>query len=241
MSKFEHFDANPDGRDFAVGDIHGHFSRLQRVLGEAGFNPAVDRLFSVGDLVDRGPESEQALDWLARPWFFAIQGNHEFLAIQHVQHRSLDYRMYKASGGAWFLELKPDAQALFAAQFARMPLALEVETSSGLIGLVHADCPLPTWDLLRSTLLGHMPEQSGLEEFCQWSRKRLQLQDMSGIPDLRALIVGHTPLPEPQILGNVLHIDTGGWRSNGSGYFTLVDLATLEMNSPPASMPDTGV
>lgn len=234
MSKFEHFDANSQGRDFAVGDIHGHFSRLQATLDRAGFDPAVDRLFSVGDLVDRGPESEQALQWLAKPWFFAIQGNHESLAIQHVQRRPLDYRMYKASGGGWFLDLKPDAQELFAAHFAGMPLALEVQTSSGLIGLVHADCPLPAWDLLRSTLLGHMPEQGRLEEFCLWSRERLQLRDMSGIPDLRALIVGHTPLPQPEILGNVFHIDTGGWRSNGSGYFTLVDLATLEMNLPPA-------
>jgi serine/threonine protein phosphatase 1 len=235
MSRFEHFDANADGRDFAVGDIHGHFTRLQWALDEAGFNPAADRLFSVGDLVDRGPESEQALGWLAKPWFFAIQGNHESLAIQHVQRQPLDYRMYKSSGGGWFLELKPDAQEFFAAHFAKMPVALEVQTPSGLIGLVHADCPLPSWEMLRSTLLGHMPEHSRLEECCQWSRERLQLQDVSGIPDLRALIVGHTPLPKPEILGNVFHIDTGGWRSNGRGYFTLINLATLEMNPPPAS------
>jgi len=28
-----------------------------------------DRLFSVGDLVNRGSESEQVLGWLAKPWF----------------------------------------------------------------------------------------------------------------------------------------------------------------------------
>ncbi|WP_426143326.1 metallophosphoesterase [Pseudomonas sp. DWP3-1-2] len=235
MSKFQHVDANPQGRDFAVGDIHGHFTRLQAALDAVEFDPAVDRLFSVGDLVDRGPQSEQALDWLAQPWFFAIQGNHESLAIQHALHQPLDYRMYKASGGSWFLELKPEAQKLFAAHFARLPLALEVETSSGLIGLVHADCPLPTWDLLRSTLLGHLSEQGKLEEYCLWSRERLQMGDMSGIPDLRALIVGHTTLPQPHVLGNVFHIDTGGWRSGDSGYFTLLDLATLQVNPPIAA------
>jgi serine/threonine protein phosphatase 1 len=60
-----------------VGDIHGHFQRLQQCLEAVGFDPAVDRLFSVGDLVDRGPHSEAALDWLAQPWFHAVQGNHE--------------------------------------------------------------------------------------------------------------------------------------------------------------------
>lgn len=234
MKKFEHFEANTLGRDFAVGDIHGHFTRLQNALDEAGFDSACDRLFSVGDLVDRGPENLQSLEWLAQPWFFAVQGNHEALAIQHVQHKPLDYRMYVASGGSWFLDLAPEAQMHFAVRFAQMPIALEVETAAGLVGLVHADCPLPTWDMLRSTLRGHMPEQGRLQDSCQWSRERLQLRDFSGIPDLRAMIVGHTPLSEPEVLGNVFHIDTGGWRSNGSGYFTLLELGTLTMNEPTA-------
>lgn len=236
MRKFAHFDINATGRDFAVGDIHGHFARLQSALDDAGFDPAIDRLFSVGDLVDRGPENLQALDWLAKPWFFAVQGNHEALAILHAQHKPLDYRMYVASGGGWFLELTPEAQLHCAAHFAQMPIALEVETAAGLIGLVHADCPLPSWDMLRATLKGHMPERGRLQESCQWSRERLQLRDYSGIPDLRALIVGHTPLPDPEVLGNVFHIDTGGWRSDGSGYFTLVELATLTMTKPPVAM-----
>lgn len=234
MRKFAHFDINAKGRDFAVGDIHGHFTRLQSALDEAGFDPAVDRLFSVGDLVDRGPESLQALEWLAQPWFFAVQGNHEALAIAHAQRKPLDYRMYLSSGGAWFLELAPEAQQHCAAYFAQMPIALEVETTQGLIGLVHADCPLPTWDMLRATLKGHMPERGRLQESCQWSRERLQLRDYSGIPDLRALIVGHTPLPDPEILGNVFHIDTGGWRSDDNGYFTLMELSSLTLNTPPA-------
>lgn len=238
MRKFEHFEVNLLGRDFAVGDIHGHFTRLQNTLDEAGFDPVLDRLFSVGDLVDRGPESLLVLEWLAKPWFFAVQGNHEALAIQHVQHKPLDYRMYLASGGGWFLDLATAAQLHLATRFAQMPIAMEVETAAGLIGLVHADCPLPTWDMLRSMLKGHMPEQGRLQDSCQWSRERLQLRDYSGIPDLRAMIVGHTALGEPEILGNVFHIDTGGWRSNNSGYFTLLELGTLTMNAPMVALSD---
>jgi serine/threonine protein phosphatase 1 len=45
-------------------------------------------------------------------------------------------------------------------------------------------------------------------------------------------------LSQPEILGNVLHIDTGGWRSSGAGYFTLVELGTLTMNEPMADVTD---
>jgi serine/threonine protein phosphatase 1 len=36
---------NEHGRDFAVGDIHGYFSRLQESLDAMGFDPSGDRLF----------------------------------------------------------------------------------------------------------------------------------------------------------------------------------------------------
>ena len=61
------FARNPLGRDLAVGDIHGYFSRLEQTLNQAGFDPARDRLFSVGDLTDRGPDSTAVLEWLAEP------------------------------------------------------------------------------------------------------------------------------------------------------------------------------
>lgn len=98
MARFRRMIANIRGRDLAVGDIHGHFQRLQQCLDAVGFDPAVDRLFSVGDLVDRGPHSEAALDWLAQPWFHAVQGNHEALAITRVRGGRLDLGMYRAAG-----------------------------------------------------------------------------------------------------------------------------------------------
>src|SRR3546814_9235683 len=84
--------ANPAGRDVAVGDIHGHFSRLRQALDEFGFDPAHDRLFSVGDLVDRGHESESFMQWLDQPWFYTVQGNHEDYAIRHVRTGQVEDR-----------------------------------------------------------------------------------------------------------------------------------------------------
>ncbi|MBP5144082.1 metallophosphoesterase, partial [Pseudomonas chlororaphis] len=74
MNKIQRFEINTAGRDFAVGDIHGHFTKLQAALDAVQFDPTVDRLFSVGDLVDRGPESADVDTWLAKPWFHAVRG-----------------------------------------------------------------------------------------------------------------------------------------------------------------------
>ncbi len=45
---------NRRGRDFVVGDLHGYLGALQDALARAGFDPGCDRLFSTGDLIDRG-------------------------------------------------------------------------------------------------------------------------------------------------------------------------------------------
>lgn len=69
--------ANTQGTDYVVGDLHGCFQLLQDALDKVFFDPACDRLFSVGDLVDRGPDSLKCLQLLAEPWFHAVMGNHE--------------------------------------------------------------------------------------------------------------------------------------------------------------------
>ncbi len=227
MARFKHYGPNTQGRDYAVGDIHGHFSRLEATLERARFDPNRDRLFSVGDLVDRGPESPRALEWLNQPWFHAVQGNHEVLTRQYVdQDPQLDPRDYLGSGGAWFMESPPSQQREYAERFAQLPVALEIETAQGLVGLVHAHCPFPSWTTLREYLSGALPYVIELEETFQWSRARLKARDESEVRDVRAVVVGHTPLRRPRRLGNVWHIDTAGW---SEGYFSLLELGQLRV------------
>lgn len=214
---------NTRGRDFAVGDVHGHFSRLRDAMDRLDFDPARDRLFSVGDMVDRGPESEASLDWLAEPWFYAVQGNHEDYAIRHVRTGLVDQDNWRTYGGGWFLDLPVERQRAYAKVFAELPIAIEVETSTGAVGLLHADCPVRYWPRLESALQERYKRTSAV---CQWSRERLRGQDRSGVLGVRGVVVGHTPVSEPVALGNVFHIDTEGWQSHG--YFTFLDLETLQ-------------
>src|SRR5690606_9998013 len=124
----QRFSTNRAGRDFAVGDIHGCFSKLETALLKIGFDPECDRLFSVGDLVDRGPESHHVLNWLERSWFHAICGNHDLMTwrravsdpypgVDHVRH-----------GGQWLDQHNASEQTRIAQSLRALPLAIEVET-----------------------------------------------------------------------------------------------------------------
>lgn len=230
------FSKNTAGRDFAVGDIHGHFTRLQAALDAIGFSPTVDRLFSVGDLVDRGPECELVLEWLAKPWFHPVRGNHDDYVCRYD---TCDIGNWMQNGGIWFAGLPSDEHAEYAAQFRDIPIAIEVETDEGLIGLVHADCPFTSWDRLRFEFetSSDGKQLKLIRNTCMWSRRRVELGDETVVQGVRAVVCGHTPMREPSVLGNVYHIDTGGWLADGSGRFTILDLSTLKVVAP-VQIPD---
>lgn len=239
MCLIRRFERNAMGRDFAVGDIHGYFTKLQAALDAAGFDPERDRLFSVGDMVDRGPESDQVLEWLAKPWFFAVQGNHEDIAVRYVRESQISAGSYLALGGAWLMGLSTLEQKEIALHLAELPVAIEVQTGEGLVGLVHADCPVPSWELLRGALLsqavpGAIPADllDRIVAQCQWSRERIDTSDKTVVDGVRAVVVGHTPVRTATLLGNVYHIDTGGWLPEERGCFTLLELGSLQAYPP---------
>ncbi|WP_350339245.1 metallophosphoesterase [Zhongshania sp. BJYM1] len=60
---------NLNGKDFFVGDLHGYYKDLIVKLDHIGFDRCCDRLFCVGDLGDRGPQSLECLRLIHDPWF----------------------------------------------------------------------------------------------------------------------------------------------------------------------------
>lgn len=228
----QRFTRNMTGRDLIVGDVHGCFSKLRDSLDALDFDPtAGDRLFSVGDLVDRGPECDEMLEWLSLPWFFAVRGNHEDMAMRWPNGR-MDAGNYTANGGAWNISNPPELQVEIADACAALPVAIELETAAGLVGIVHADCPFIGWDDLIFAL--ETPgisntRRAAVVDCCLWSRDRITVRSNATVAGVRAVVVGHTPVQQPVTLGNVLHIDTGAWMQGGASprQFTILDASTL--------------
>lgn len=219
------FAPNRSGRDLVVGDIHGAYSVLHEGLRAIGFDPRVDRLFSVGDLVDRGPESAQVLDWLDRPWFHAICGNHDFMAWRAAlgdPYTAVDRLRH---GGAWLDALVPDDRQRIGERLAALPIVIEVETGEGTIGLVHADCPFDDWFGLRAVDWRQIDLERGVGHACLWSGERHARRYDGVVKNIRAVVHGHTTVRSIEVLGNVYYLDTGGWLRGGR--FSFLDLGTL--------------
>ena len=64
---------------YVVGDIQGCLSSLKCVLKKVSFNTDKDVLWSVGDIVNRGPKSLKTLKYLyeRRDNVVMVLGNHE--------------------------------------------------------------------------------------------------------------------------------------------------------------------
>jgi len=201
------FSANAAGDDWVVGDIHGCFATLELMLDEIGFDPAVDRLFSVGDLADRGPESERALEYLQESWFHVVRGNHEQFLLDSID--DLDAQLvWLMNGGAWFNRLAEETQAAFSAAFSALPYLIEVETDAGTVGIVHADVPLGLdWSEVRDRTADG--DRHVLDTLL-WGRHRAIAHGAPSVAGISHVFCGHTPIrPSVRIVGNVHFIDQG--------------------------------
>ena len=90
------------------GDIHGCLEQLRRKLWHCRFDPWRDLLISVGDVIDRGPQSLRCLQLLEQHWVRAVRGNHEQMAMDALASRQMS--LWLINGGDWFIALADNHQ-----------------------------------------------------------------------------------------------------------------------------------
>jgi serine/threonine protein phosphatase 1 len=145
----------------------------------------------------------------------------------------MDAELYARNGGAWNIANTAPERLVFSDALGSLPLAIEIETAAGLVGIVHADCPFVSWQEF-TTALGNPALSAGnrkaIREAALWSRDRIETEDLSCVDGVVAVVVGHTPQDAPRWLGNVLYVDTAAWYRAGAfdREFAIFDLATLQ-------------
>ena len=228
------FDANRAGRDFVVGDVHGCFDQLEAWLAALEFDPECDRAFAVGDLIDRGPHSPLSLAWMARPWFHSCIGNHEELLLTspHSRYRQM---LWYANGGEWWLALNAMQRAQFTAAVRELPVAIELETRRGRIGIVHADVPAAmSWPQFVAALEAG-DEQA--RDTALWGRDRAEGRITSPVEGIERVVCGHTINTDCRVrtVGNMWLIDTGAFTQQENSGLTVLNVDELFAAGAPGN------
>jgi serine/threonine protein phosphatase 1 len=183
-------------------------AKFYEALDEVRFDPKVDRVFCAGDLVDRGTDSYRCAKLVEKPWFFAIQGNHEEMAIKGAKDPHIG-RYHMKHGGKWLYDLSREKRQRVVGWLSSLPYAMEVETATRLVGIVHADCVVP-WGAIRMALDGSLPEhRSACKQSIMWADQRWKQKDKSVVEGIDHVYVGHIPMRDITTLGNVTYIDGG--------------------------------
>lgn len=172
---------------YAIGDIQGCFDSLSRLLEHCAFDPARDRLWLVGDLVNRGPRSLETLRFVRDLGDAALTvlGNHDLSLLMAAEGFG------KKSAGDTFDDVldAPDGPELLD-WLRRQPLC---HVADGFC-LVHAGL-LPQWTVAQARALAGEVEAALVgphwREFMaqMWGSEPAAWSDsLTGWPRLRAIV-----------------------------------------------------
>lgn len=135
---------------YAIGDIQGCLASLRQLLDRIGFTPGSDRLWLVGDLVNRGPDSLGTLRFIKNLGTSVrlVLGNHDLFLLATAE-------------GVTTLRPKDTIQDILSASdradligwLRRQPL----HHREGSFLMVHAGI-LPQWTIEEATALAHEVE-----------------------------------------------------------------------------------
>jgi serine/threonine protein phosphatase 1 len=208
---------NDAGRDFVVGDIHFKTIDLFKGLRALGFDSSVDRVIGVGDLIDRGPGVLDGLKLLGEPWFFTVLGNHERMLID--AYNANPFARYAAHGAGWWSIIADESKAMIIDKLESLPTVIEIASTRGIIGVVHADLPAEMpWKSFIDDLAN--PQ---IEEIALWGRGRITQHFREGVNGVWRVCTGHTWIPSPLRLGNVIALDCTGGGEGPLGIYCVQD------------------
>jgi bis(5'-nucleosyl)-tetraphosphatase (symmetrical) len=126
---------------YAIGDIQGCYDELQRLLALIKFDPAKDKLWFAGDLVNRGPKSLQVLRFIKSLENRActVLGNHDL----HLLALSQGNMSHQKQGCLIEILDAPDSGELI--DWLRQRPVMIHHAKKGY-SMIHAGLP-PQWDL----------------------------------------------------------------------------------------------
>jgi serine/threonine protein phosphatase 1 len=233
----KHDRGSDKSRTYVIGDIHGRLDLLDRMVDlisrDIEVNPVADCLtVTIGDYIDRGPDSRGVLDRLARnPFptrFIALKGNHEALFEAFLADPSVGERWRRLGGLETLHSYRvPVRQLMVGKNYAEASKALREAVAQEhfrFLASLKKSMTLGRYFLCHAGVRPGIPLDRQSEEDLLWIRKSF----LTSRADFGKIIVhGHTPTERPEIWPNRINIDTGAF---ATGRLTCV---VLEDQSEP--------
>ncbi|MGQ4648433.1 metallophosphoesterase [Lyngbya aestuarii] len=205
-------------RCIVIGDVHGHYDSLLRLL-DAVAPSAEDKVYFLGDLIDRGPQSAKVVSFVKQSPYFCLLGNHEQMLLELYD----DDEVYEPALQAWLhgggrTTLQSYGKGGVLKEHIEWMRTLPTYIDLGDIWLVHAG------------VHPRMPiEKQTPEQFC-WIRDEFHGMREPYFPD-KLIITGHTitftlpGIPPGKIAQGQgwLDIETGAYHPK-SGWMTALDV-----------------
>jgi bis(5'-nucleosyl)-tetraphosphatase (symmetrical) len=196
---------------YAIGDLQGCFDPLKRLLDRIGFDPAEDRLWFSGDIVNRGPASLETLRFVRGLGELAVMvlGNHDLHLLASAW---ADSRPRKKRDTLDDILEAPDREELL--EWLRRRPLLHHDPAVGFT-MVHAGLP-PQWDLDEArAAAGELQAVLGGDRFVDFLRHMYGDQPdrwspgLEGIDRLRFIVNAFTRLRYVRPDGSMDFSNTG--------------------------------
>jgi len=216
-------------RTFVVSDIHGANEAFRSALKHIKFRKT-DKLFVLGDLIDRGEDSKGVLDTiiLLKEHGFDINciwGNHEQMLIDSLDDFTSKIGWIKNGGGETLSSFLTSEPTNIPKKYIELILSFEKYAIHNKYILVHAG-------------LNMKIEAPFDDEFALlWSRDWDEYYDKEWLGE-KVIIHGHTPLTKNEIKnsinGNIICIDNGSYIPDSNlGSICILNIDTKEMHFEP--------
>lgn len=198
---------NKVGRDFIVGDIHNSITKLLTKLERVGFDHEKDRLFSVGDLFDRGKDIQETIDFFLahnNKSFFPVIGNHELMLIDTDDgYMEYQFGVFEMNGGDWYHDIDEDTRNKIVDEVRNLPYVRTVVKDGKTYSISHSEIS-PDY------------ENSSEEKLkaLTWSRRMWKYKLITP-ENITSCFIGHTIFPEVKISGKYINLDTGSFLDDG--------------------------
>jgi hypothetical protein len=184
------FEENMSGHDIIAGDVHGEITLLAHMVQNLGPN---DRLFIVGDLVDRGEDSLAIFKFINgfntqqdKPKIITIKGNHEVMLLNFIDSRlnpenySVEKNqeivdLYRINGGGWAMKLPLDELKVLKTLIEPSPYIIHVKGQKPF-HIAHADMLFTDKELLERIENKNFKMTAAEIEYCVWARNNGEVQ-----------------------------------------------------------------